>query len=609
MKNLFFISLLLTIILISCDKNNTSTWSEEDKAYHQEVMILQEQAVENYTSWLQTMDSIEAIQQLQAFFLDDSTVISAEIGRQGIAVQYTNGMRGGIFIDPNDEFEIDTTDLNLLPKISNSEANEKALVNNKKAILLNPSYWQRSTYTNSLIGYYNQILPKVEYNFTNIYKGMDANVDRFTQLKGFGFIHVYTHGWAWPQEWAITDVYVMTGEKASEVTSGKYWDDIVNGNIIIGQAKTSINTFDNVYWLSENFVASHNDFSKDTVLFYGGFCNSFLGNWPEIVSSFANGTYFGFSWRVNTVWNYMTARDLLGRMTDTSKTVPISTENWYTGPYLGTKQWDQQDQLFCLTQYSGDATLTLWKGLARVETSPVSNIGETSATCGGNVVNDGGSPITARGVCWSEDPQPTISDSHTSDGVGIGAFISSLTGLKGDTPYYVRAYAINANETFYGNQLSFTTTGGELYIGKPYQGGMIFYLDGEHGLILDTMGHAQGSMSWGCMGVLIGNTSTAIGSGMQNTEFIVTGCSELETPARFCYDLEFYGYTDWFLPSKDELNELYLQQDVLGIDMYSIHVSSSEIDADNCWAQDMGTGQQFPLSKIPAHGYYIIRAF
>jgi hypothetical protein len=104
MKRLAVFSLLTSVILFSCDKGSTSDWPEEDKAFHQNVTDLQEQAGANFETWLQNMDSLDAIQQLQAFFLADPSVVSAEIGSQGIVVQYSNGMRGGIFLNPEDEF-------------------------------------------------------------------------------------------------------------------------------------------------------------------------------------------------------------------------------------------------------------------------------------------------------------------------------------------------------------------------------------------------------------------------------------------------------------------------------------------------------------------------
>jgi uncharacterized protein (TIGR02145 family) len=90
-------------------------------------------------------------------------------------------------------------------------------------------------------------------------------------------------------------------------------------------------------------------------------------------------------------------------------------------------------------------------------TGSITSITSTSANSGGDIINNGGTPITARGVCWSTAQNPTISNSRTSDGAGNGSFISSITGLSNNTTYYVRAYATNSTETVYGNQVSFTT--------------------------------------------------------------------------------------------------------------------------------------------------------
>ena len=93
-----------------------------------------------------------------------------------------------------------------------------------------------------------------------------------------------------------------------------------------------------------------------------------------------------------------------------------------------------------------------------VVTSPVTDITDTSAICGGNVTLDGGSAVTARGVCWSTMQTPTLADAHTSDGTGTGIFVSSITGLTPNTTYYVRAYATNSEGTAYGNEVRFVTT-------------------------------------------------------------------------------------------------------------------------------------------------------
>ena len=92
-----------------------------------------------------------------------------------------------------------------------------------------------------------------------------------------------------------------------------------------------------------------------------------------------------------------------------------------------------------------------------VNTSSVSPINDTSVGCGGDVTADNGSPIIARGVCWSTNPNPTIADNHTVDGTGTGSFTSVLTGLSVGVTYYVRAYATNSTGTGYGEQKSFST--------------------------------------------------------------------------------------------------------------------------------------------------------
>lgn len=94
---------------------------------------------------------------------------------------------------------------------------------------------------------------------------------------------------------------------------------------------------------------------------------------------------------------------------------------------------------------------------AVVSTTAVSAVTITTAVSGGNITTDNGASVTARGICWSLNTGPTIADSHTSDGTGIGSFVSNLTGLIDGTQYFVRAYATNSSGTAYGNEVSFTT--------------------------------------------------------------------------------------------------------------------------------------------------------
>ncbi len=90
-------------------------------------------------------------------------------------------------------------------------------------------------------------------------------------------------------------------------------------------------------------------------------------------------------------------------------------------------------------------------------TIDVTSLTQTTTISGGSITSDGGSTITARGVCWSTGANPTITDNKTTDGAGSGDFTSNVSGLTENTTYYLRAYATNSNGTGYGNEISFTT--------------------------------------------------------------------------------------------------------------------------------------------------------
>lgn len=93
-------------------------------------------------------------------------------------------------------------------------------------------------------------------------------------------------------------------------------------------------------------------------------------------------------------------------------------------------------------------------------TVAVTGITATSAISGGTITDDRGAAVIASGVCWSTSADPTVDNSKTQDGPAVSGFVSTLEGLSSNTTYYIRAYATNKEGTGYGNQLSFTTSGG-----------------------------------------------------------------------------------------------------------------------------------------------------
>lgn len=113
------------------------------------------------------------------------------------------------------------------------------------------------------------------------------------------------------------------------------------------------------------------------------------------------------------------------------------------------------------TNYGETKIFTTLSGMPKVTTAQVSDVTSTTAKCGGDVTDNGGYRITARGVCWSSTSStPSVEDDHTSEVADNGAFTSLMTGLNLSTTYYVRAYATNEVGTSYGETVIFTTTDG-----------------------------------------------------------------------------------------------------------------------------------------------------
>ena len=232
-------------------------------------------------------------------------------------------------------------------------------------------------------------------------------------------------------------------------------------------------------------------------------------------------------------------------------------------------------------------------------TTSASSISQSVATSGGSITSDGGASITSKGVCWSNATSfPTIANTKTLDGSGLSSFSTSLTGLTPGTTYFVRAYATNSVGTAYGGVVSFTTLA-NLAVGQSYQGGVIAYIfvSGDsgyiagqtHGLIATTSNQSIGAQ-WGCSGTSIAGTSTTIGTGLANTTAIVNVCSSSTSAAALCNNLSSGGYSDWYLPSNNELNKLYSNSTSIGGFIASSYWSSTQNSSTTAYSLNFGTG-------------------
>jgi hypothetical protein len=203
---------------------------------------------------------------------------------------------------------------------------------------------------------------------------------------------------------------------------------------------------------------------------------------------------------------------------------------------------------------SGDATVNYWPGING--NSSATTVNSTYASVTG-VTKAAGSCF--RGGVWTTS---TTSDLEVSN---------RIWAAKNDT----------TRNNVYGGR-GVRTAPFTPAIGQSYGGGIIFYIDGtgQHGLIAAASDQSTGA-EWGCAGTSIsGADGTAIGTGNQNTLDIMAGCGTAGIAARLCGDLVLNSYSDWYLPSKDELYQMYVQKTVIGGFTDNHYWSSTETNSD-----------------------------
>ncbi|MCL2097619.1 MAG: Ig-like domain-containing protein [Bacteroidales bacterium] len=157
--------------------------------------------------------------------------------------------------------------------------------------------------------------------------------------------------------------------------------------------------------------------------------------------------------------------------------------------------------------------------------------------------------------------------------------------------------------------VSITVIGAQ--VGQAYQGGIIAYVDetGRHGLIAAPEDQSDGILWWNGSYIETGATATAIGTGKSNTEKIIEKQGAGAYAAQLCDDLVIDDYDDWFLPSQDELNILYVNRIAIGGFMEAAYWSSSESDNYGAWYQYFANGFQSNTRKDSEGRVRAVRAF
>ena len=167
------------------------------------------------------------------------------------------------------------------------------------------------------------------------------------------------------------------------------------------------------------------------------------------------------------------------------------------------------------------------------------------------IVNDVEGTIRDKGFVLATFENPTLNDIIVNEGdTGVGQFVVTAKDLDLNTVYFVRPYVKIDNTIHYGNQVTFKTTG---YFGPS--GGYVVY---DHGEMIDGWRYLEASPEilenkWGCEGTFISGTLPQVGKGKENSDLIINGCGQSDCAAKSCNNYVFGGFSDWFLPSTNEL--------------------------------------------------------
>ena len=162
-----------------------------------------------------------------------------------------------------------------------------------------------------------------------------------------------------------------------------------------------------------------------------------------------------------------------------------------------------------------------------------------------------------------------------------------------------------------------TSSNGPFTVGQFALGGRIAYISQpgdpdydaglQKGYVVATADQGSGIV-WGCSGTSI-TTGTILGTGAANTAAILAGCATRPIAASLAAAVTDGGYSDWYLPSKDELNKLYLNRAAIGGFTNNLYLSSTEYGSNYAWFQDFGFGGQNVDDKFRSYFVRAIRAF
>lgn len=373
----------LLLILSSCDiidsifgpretENPTDTQQQEINTV---ISIQNNTAAIMDNLFSSGLDILTVKDSIAKIFINDPSVKNVWINNEGIAVEYDNGIAGGIFIDRIKHKKAGKKSNQMIQEMTGKKYDNKDLrtvkpINSIYVGSAMSEFWSED----SLIIYGSRdhfawaSLPFFEYH---AYTDNAATLEVYKSLYNFGVVHLSGHGWPWPVEpdssKGFKEVYLLTGQEVSINNIPNlidYWADILAQDIAIiyyDEAKQ------NRCWIGPKFITTYNNFNTDSTstAIWGGFCYGFRGNWPkELVNNRGAKAYISYDWSVYGEEDAEWAVDFYSDMCWQSVQTPYTIDMWYNNLVTSGKDFhldDDDPTIITKIKYKGDPNFTFWQ--------------------------------------------------------------------------------------------------------------------------------------------------------------------------------------------------------------------------------------------------------
>ncbi len=349
-------AVILTVLLV-CSEDSTGP-DERDFVHPitiQACFDLQDSIAQSLLHWLDVTDTTAALNSSRRLLLEAQDLVdTAYVNSQGIAIEFKTGMRGGIMIDALDGLPLVPEDAPTNASPSPEPKVVEIRPGSLRALLLCPIYLERREIVDSLIESMGSDLARSGYGTFIKRLGKICTINHFNDLEGFGIIHIYSHGFVWPEDESHEEVYIMSSESAEKLIRD-YEDELLDGKL----APICIPGRGNIYFIGSSYISAQNNIEDFTPLVYFSFRNGINSNWTEKFYTELNaGACVGVDGPLKADQNLGWSSGMYAALTDTSEEITTTLSEWRNSI---DAEYDYDEDIITRIDYAGPDDFIIWK--------------------------------------------------------------------------------------------------------------------------------------------------------------------------------------------------------------------------------------------------------